>query len=192
MVRRFEQTLADIDKRCRAHEIPYTIIGGIAVIVHGYLRTTADVDVTILAEIENLERILSVFADDYISLKPNPLAFFQRCLFVPLQHRTTGLKVDVAAALSGFERLAVERSKRMLYNDVEINVCTIEDLIIMKLVAARTKDTSDLQTLIPQNRKKLNLRYLRARAKEFIAVERSDVQERLEELLAATKSRRKK
>ncbi len=97
MVRRFEQTLADIDKRCRAHKIPYTIIGGIAVIIHGYLRTTADVDVTILTEIDNLERILSVFADDY-----------------------------------------------------------------------------------------------RARAKEFVAVERSDVPERLEELLAATKSRRKK
>jgi hypothetical protein len=113
-------------------------------------------------------------------------------LFVPLQNKTTGLKVDVAAALSGFERLAVERSKRTLYNDVEINVCTIEDLIIMKLVAARSKDTSDLQMLIPQNRKKLNLRYLRARAKEFIAVERSDVPERLEELLAAKKPRRKK
>jgi hypothetical protein len=67
-----------------------------------------------------------------------------------------------------------------------------EDLIIMKLVAVRTKDTSDLQTLIPQNRKKLNFRYLRARVKEFIAVERGDVPERLEELLAATKSRRKK
>jgi Nucleotidyltransferase of unknown function (DUF6036) len=192
MVRRFEQTLADIDKRCRTHKISYTIIGGIAVIIHGYLRTTADVDVTILAEIDNLERILGVFADDYISLKSNPLAFFQRCLFVPLQHKTTGLKVDVAAALSGFERLAVERSKRMLYNDVEINVCTIDDLIIMKLVAARTKDTSDLQTLIPQNRKKLDVRYLRARAKEFVALERSDVPERLEQLLSATKSRRKK
>jgi hypothetical protein len=41
MVRRFEQTLADIDKRCRAHQISYTIIGGIAVIIHGYLRARA-------------------------------------------------------------------------------------------------------------------------------------------------------
>jgi len=192
MERRFEQTLADIDKRCHAHQIPYTIIGGVATIIHGYLRVTADVDVTILAEIDSLDHVLSVFADDYLSLKSNPLAFFQRCLFVPLQHKTTGLKVDVAAALSGFERLAVERSKRTFYNDVEINACTIEDLIIMKLVAARPKDLGDLQVLIPQNRKKLDVRYLRARAKEFVAVERSDVPERLEELLAATKSRRKK
>ena len=43
-----------------------------------------------------------------------------------------------------------------------------------------------------KNRKELDLRYLRARAKEFIAVERSDVPERLEEVLKTTKSRRRK
>ena len=43
-----------------------------------------------------------------------------------------------------------------------------------------------------KNRKKLDLRYLRARAKAFIAVEHSDVPERLEEILRTTKSRRKK
>lgn len=86
----------------------------------------------------------------------------------------------------------MERSRRLLYSDVEVNVCTIEDLIIMKLVADRTEDRLDVETLIPLNRKKLNLRYLRARAKELIAVERSDVPERLEKLLAAAKSRRKK
>jgi len=188
MAEQFEQTLADIDQRCQAHRIPYAIIGGIAVIIHGAPRVTADIDVTILAEIDTLEQILGVFADDYISLKSNPLAFFQRCLFVPLQHKTTEVKVDVAAALSGFERLAVKRSQRLFYYDVEANVCTIEDLIIMKLIAARPKDILDLQTLIPQNRPQLDLRYLRARAKEFIDVERSDVPEKLEEFLRAAKT----
>ena len=192
MARKFERTLEDIDKRCRAHQIPYTIVGGIATIIHGYLRVTADVDVTMLAEIDDLEKILSVFTDDYISLKPNPLAFFRRCLFVPLQHKTTKIKVDVAAALSGIERLTVKRSQRLLYNDVAINVFTIEDLIIMKLVAARPKDIGDLQVLVPKKRKSLDVRYLRARAKEFIDVERGDVQEKLEEFLGPRKSRRKK
>lgn len=192
MARRFERTLEDIDKRCHAHQVSYTIIGGIAANLHGYLRATADVDITILAEIDNLEKILRVFADDYIALRPNPLAFFQRCLFVPLQYKTTGIKVDVAAALSGFERLAVTRSQRLFYNEVEVNVCTIEDLIIMKLVAARPKDLGDLQVLIPKNRKKLDVRYLRARAKEFIDLERGDVLEKLEELLATVKLRRRR
>ncbi len=195
MARKFDRTLEDIDQRCRAHQIPYVIVGGIAANLHGYLRVTADIDVTILAEIDNLEKILRVFADDYIALKPNPLAFFQRCLFIPLQYQSTGIKVDVAAALSGFERLAVKRGQPLLYNKVELNVCTIEDLIIMKLVAARPKDIGDLQVLVPKNRQKLDVRYLRTRAKEFIDVERSDVLEKLEEFLKApkiAKSRRRK
>ncbi|MDZ7359882.1 MAG: hypothetical protein ONB46_04040 [candidate division KSB1 bacterium] len=192
MAGRFDRTLEDIDRRCRAHQIPHVIIGGIAANLHGYLRVTADVDVTILDGIDNLEKILRVFADDYIALKPNPLAFFQRCLFVPLPYKTTGIKVDVAAASSGFERLAVKRGQRLLYNKVEIDICTIEDLIIMKLVGARPKDMGDLQVLVPKNRKKLEVRYLRARAKEFIAVERGDVPEKLEEVLKIPKPRRSK
>ncbi|NUO78494.1 nucleotidyl transferase AbiEii/AbiGii toxin family protein [candidate division KSB1 bacterium] len=183
MATRFERTLQDIDKRCRKHKLPYAVIGGIAAIIHGSLRVTADIDLTILAEIDALERVLKIFANDYVALRPDPLRFFQRTLFIPLQHKATKMKVDIAAALSGFERAAIARSQRGLYGKAEVNTCTVEDLIIMKLVAARAKDISDVETLIPANRKQLDLKYLRARAKEFIEVERSDVPERLEKLL---------
>jgi len=188
MTKEFEETLKDIDQRCSRHGVPYTIIGGMATIIHGYVRTTGDIDVSLIAEIDTLEQILELFADDYISMKANSLAFFQRCLFVPLKHRVTQMRVDVAAALSSFERLAIKRSKRLSYAKIKLNVCTIEDLIIMKLVAARPKDIGDLQVLVPKNRQKLDVRYLRARAKEFIDVERSDVPEKLEEYLKAAKT----
>jgi hypothetical protein len=156
-------------------------------IIHGSTRTTIDIDLTILTEIDQLESILQVFAEDYISLQPDPLNFFQRCLFVSLQHRSTKVRVDIAAALSGFERQVIERSQRLIYNDVEVSICTVEDLIVMKLVAARPKDDLDLENLILINRNRLDLAYLRARATEFIEVERSDVPERLEELLRSLK-----
>jgi hypothetical protein len=187
MGREFEQTLEDIDRCCRANHVPYAIIGGIAGIIHGSTRTTVDIDLTILAEVDQLEFILQLFAEDYISLQPDPLNFFQRCLFISLQHRRTKLRVDIAAALSGFERQVIERRQRLIYNDVEVSTCTVEDLIIMKLVAARPKDDLDLENLISLHRKSLNLAYLHARAKEFIEVERSDVPERLEELLRSLK-----
>lgn len=68
MTKAFEKALRDIDQRCRKHRIPYTIIGGIAAIVHGSDRTTGDIDITILAEIDNLERVLELFSDGYISM----------------------------------------------------------------------------------------------------------------------------
>jgi hypothetical protein len=192
MTKEFESTLQDIDQRCRRSKIPYAVIGGMAAIIHGSTRTTVDIDMTILAEIDDLQRILQLFADGYISVKPNPLAFFHRCLFVPLLHRVSKIRVDVTAALSGFERTVIKRSKRLHYLGMVVSVCTVEDLIIMKLIAARTKDIFDLETLFSIHRRKLDVRYLRARAKEFIAVERSDVPEKLEEFLGTRKSRRKK
>ncbi len=154
MAREFERTLKDIDKRCQKAQVPYALIGGLAAIIYGYA-----------------------------SLRPEPLAFFRRCFFVPLQNKKIKIRVDIAAALSGFERKVLERSKRRSFGKIEVSVCTIEDLLLMKLIAARAKDDLDLEMLVQLHRKRLDLKYLRARAKEFVAVERSDVPERLEKLL---------
>lgn len=59
----------------------------------------------------------------------------------------------------------------------------IEDLLLVKLVEARAKDDLDSEKLVQLHRKQLDLKFLPARAKEFIAVKRSDVPERLEKLL---------
>jgi hypothetical protein len=56
-------------------------------------------------------------------------------------------------------------------------------LIIFKLFAARDKDMADAKTLIATHKLKLDLSYLRKRAREFIVLERSDLIERLETLL---------
>lgn len=179
----FERTLKDLDKRCQKHKMPYALIGGLAAIVHGSVRTTADVDIIIFTELDELEHVLAIFGNDYISLQPNPLAFFQRCFFVPLQYTKTKVRVDVAAALSDFERKVISRGVRKPFNKIPVNVCTVEDLLLMKLIAGRAKDELDVGVLFPSHRKQLDLKYLRARAKEFIEVERSDVIKNLEKLL---------
>ena len=70
-----------------------------------------------------------------------------------------------------------------MFGEVEMSVCTLEDLLIFKLFAARDKDLLDVKSLVAHNREKLDVAYLRSRAKEFILLERTDVLERLEALL---------
>jgi len=179
----FEQTLREIDRICRTCQTPYAVIGGIANVVHGGTRTTQDVDITIYSEVDQLQNIYAMFARDFVSIREDPEAFFQRFFVLPLRHRQTQIRVDVAAALSGLEREAIKRSERRQFGQVEISVCTIEDLIIFKLFAARDKDLLDVKSLVENNRTKLNESYLRHRAKDFVALERIDVLERLDTVL---------
>jgi len=179
----FEQTLLELDRLCRDGQIPYAVIGGIAALIHGGMRTTQDVDITIYTEIDQLEGVYKLFEKDFVAIRPDAMEFFQRFFVLSLRHRQTQIRVDVAAALSGLERDAITRSERRRFGQVEINVCSVEDLIIFKLFAARDKDMADVKTLIAAHKAKLDIFYLRKRAREFIALERSDVTERLEALL---------
>ncbi len=48
---KYEKALSNLDHFCSKHSIEYAIIGGIAVIMYGYQRTTNDIDATILVNL---------------------------------------------------------------------------------------------------------------------------------------------
>ncbi len=179
----FEQTLLDVDRICQESQTPYAIIGGIANLIHGGARTTQDVDLTLFAEIDQLDHIYRLFELDFMPLHENALAFFQRFFVLPLRHQATQIRVDVAAGLSGLERRAIARSERRNFGEVEVSVCTVEDLILFKLFAAREKDLLDVKSLVASNRQSLDRNYLRDCARELIDLERGDVLQKLEALL---------
>ena len=41
--------------------VRYLVVGGVAVVIHGYLRTTIDLDLVLHLDRENLERALKAF-----------------------------------------------------------------------------------------------------------------------------------
>ncbi|MGQ9644176.1 MAG: hypothetical protein ACUVT3_10000 [Ignavibacterium sp.] len=76
----FENTLKKIDSFCHTNSIEYVIIEGVAVVSFGSFRTTRDIDVTILCEIEDLERIHNLFIKAFISILNDSLDFFKKKL----------------------------------------------------------------------------------------------------------------
>ena len=58
-------TLKDLVALCRnlnAHEVKYVIIGGFAVIRHGYIRATGDIDLLVADSRENIRNIRRALA----------------------------------------------------------------------------------------------------------------------------------
>lgn len=179
----FEKTLLKIDSTLKKHSVEYTIIGGLAAIIYGRLRTTEDIDITLLAEIDALDKLYDIIIAHYTPLLKDSKEFFKRNYVLPVIDTETNVKLDFAAGLSGFDKKVIERRIRRKFGSIDIYVCSIEDLIIYKLVSARPQDIIDLEEIKKARTEKLDYEYLQKMARYFIEVEREDVLNNLNKLL---------
>ena len=67
---------------------------------------------------------------------------------LPLRHRTTGIRVDLAIGMSGFERDSIDRATRITVGEASVPVAAAEDLLVMKALAGRPQDDADIRGLI--------------------------------------------
>ncbi len=178
-----EKTISAIDDLCQKNKLDYVIIGGVANLIYGSGRTTIDIDLIVRVELESILQVYDCFLTEFIPIKTEPLQFFKTFFVLPVVHRSLGVKVDISAALSEFERRAIQRNKRLRYGEVEANFCTPEDLILFKLVAHRERDMLDVKDILNRLSNSLDLEYLRNTARQFIEIDRSDILENLDNLL---------
>lgn len=178
-----EKTLLKIDTLLKANSIDYAVIGGTAAIIYGRLRTTEDIDVTLLAELEIFNKLYKLITNHYSPMLSDSENFFKKNFVLPVMDSETKVKIDFAAGLSEFDKKVIQRKVQRKFGNVMINVCSLEDLIIYKLVSARPQDILDIKELMKARKDEYDLVYLKNMAKNFIEVERSDVFENLNKFL---------
>jgi predicted nucleotidyltransferase len=176
----FEQTLLKIDRVCCQHRLEYVVIGGVAIMYYLQYRATRDIDISLCLDLQQIEPVGDILLHHFDPIFDQPLEFFGRHFVLPLIDPQTQIRVDVSAGLGGFERMAVAHAKRVRFAQVEINICSIEDLIIFKLVAARPIDLADAEMLVQKYQPELDKQYLLQIAYEFAQLERADVIEKLQ------------
>lgn len=146
-------TLADAVRVLEARGIEFALIGGLAVSLRGQPRMTVDVDLVMLADVDRaLELVRDIDATPFEPLFPGVEEVVARSYILPLRHRTTGIRVDVAIGMSGFERQAVRRAAPVSIGAVRVPVVATEDLLIMKALAGRPQDEEDIRGLIAAQR----------------------------------------
>ena len=172
----------------RRLNVPWMIIGGVAVIAHGVPRYTADVDATFTAPQEPLEQIFAVFAQDRIVPRiDGALAFARERQVMLLRHEPSEVDLDVSLAWLPFELDAIGRSEAIDYAGVPIRIPRPDDLVIYKLVAARPRDLDDVERLLLLHGPSLDLRRIVATVREFAdALEDPERLDALDRLLKKT------
>jgi hypothetical protein len=122
--------------------VDYALIGGHAVNVWLEPRFTADVDVTVQAgprESERLQRTLA--GAGFAAMREHGTGQPSGPDFVRFVSADGTITLEVQAAKTAFQREAIRRAH---VGANGMRIATVEDLIVMKLIADRPKDQVDL------------------------------------------------
>jgi hypothetical protein len=155
-----QTSLADIAELLHREGIGYALVGGLAASLRGQTRATADIDVIIGI---NVDRAVA-FASGLEGTKFRPLfddvtEVVERSFILPLRHRLSNVKVDLALGLSGFEQQALARAQPMEIFGTLVPVVTAEDLLVMKILAGRPQDEQDARGIVTVQKDRLDWDY---------------------------------
>jgi len=129
--------------------IPYMVIGGQAVLLHGQPRATLDIDITLGVDVEAFGRVLD--AAGKIGLGPipeDPEAFARRTMVLPAKDRDSGIRVDFIFSFLPYERQAIGRATTVSIDGVSVRFASVEDLVIHKIFAGRPRDLEDVRGVL--------------------------------------------
>ena len=147
-------------------EIPYVVIGGLAVAVWGEARSTLDIDSSIWVPEERVESFIVEVGRDFELLVDSPQAFVEETRVLPLRS-PEGIRIDLIFGRIPFEKQAIERGTEVSTGEASVRFCTAEDLILMKILSERERDLSDARGVALRQMEHLNIAYLEPRLGEL-------------------------
>jgi hypothetical protein len=144
----FISVLGDLKRAFRAEGVRWYVFGAQAAIIYGAARLTADVDVTADVDEVPTQRLLGTLKRHGFAPQFDDAAFVQATRVLPVTHRATKLPVDIVFSGPGLEDLFFERATLVKLGSTRFPVASIEDLVVMKVLAGRSKDMGDISMLL--------------------------------------------
>lgn len=149
----FNEDFKDFLRALNNQKVEYILVGGMAVILHGYVRTTGDMDVWVKKTKENYKRIVSAFYEFRMPVFDMSEENFLRDDFDVWMFGVEPVKIELMTAVKGLEfNEAYVLSQIHDEDELPVRYLHINSLIAAKKAAGRYKDLDDINQL--QKRKK--------------------------------------
>jgi hypothetical protein len=149
-----DQNFKEFVELLNRYKVEYLIVGGYAVIAHGYPRFTGDLDVWVNPTPSNARKIILVLKEFGFG----KLKITERDLSTKgtiLQFGYIPLRIDVLTAIEGVEfASAFPRRFTKRFSGNIINFISKQDLKTNKARVGRHQDLADLERLTEKKRKK--------------------------------------
>ena len=166
-------------------QVQYVLVGGLAVQLHGFLRSTFDIDLVLAMNDGNLSRFIAV-AQGYglVPVIPVPMDSLRNARLIDQWQREKGMLafalrepriggsvVDVLVRSDvPYDRLMANAVAGELFGR-KVWIASIDDLLVMKRIANRPKDQLDTQRSKKSNAEKTRMSESDSRARPVIPQE---------------------
>ena len=144
------QSLSTLIAEFNRRDLNYALAGGWAYSALVEPRATTDIDFLMLVEQPSRDRIRSLLSSlfDSIIVHPAPIVFRGISIW-----RSVGIRddqdvvVDLIMADSEYLRTALARRRVVTFGSLQVPIVTVEDLILLKMLADRLQDKADLEKI---------------------------------------------
>lgn len=143
----FDDAIIRVANLLKHHDLAFALIGGLASSIRGRLRVTADIDIVVDCEVSAAVSLLNQL--DKKSFRPfveDAEISIRQFYVLPIVDVDSGTPIDLAIGASGFEKMVVQRA--WTPEGYSIPVATAEDLLLMKIMAGRAQDISDVKGIV--------------------------------------------
>lgn len=151
----------DIFRTLNRRRVRYVVVGGVAVVLHGIVRLTVDLDLMIDLEKKNAGRFVEALSSlEYVPKAPvNPMDFADSGKRELWRAKKNMVVFSFYNPKKPFEEVDVfvynpidfdeAYKKRKVYkvDGISIPVASLEDLKTLKKISGRKQDTSDIEAL---------------------------------------------
>ena len=150
----FQKDFEDFIGLCNKYQLEYLVIGGFAVSIHGYPRTTKDLDICINNTEENAKKVLAILKDfGFGSLNFKMEYFLKKDMIAQLGYPP--IRIDILNDLNGVDFDYAFKNKSIVnMNGIPTNFIGYNELIINKENAGRDQDLLDIKKLKDRNKLK--------------------------------------
>lgn len=154
MVNIFNPDFQDFIRSLNEAEVKYVLVGGYAVILHGYNRTTGDLDIWVERTAENYQRLETAFRLFGMPIFDMTLNnFLENSELDVFTFGRPPVSIDIMLAVKGldFEHVFKQAEKRNI-EGLDIKLISLSELVKSKSASGRNKDMDDIEKLTGENK----------------------------------------
>ena len=128
------------------NNVRYIIIGGYAVVYHGYVRSTNDIDIWIDIREDNIKNVLNALDDFGFSSLNLKEEDFSPNQIIQLGYPPNRINLITTPAGIDFDTCYQSR-EQVTIDKMLINIVNLENLLKLKKASNRTRDLADIEEL---------------------------------------------